>query len=150
MTKPQLRYCVLYCMVNYTVFILYYQVLPYLNDVQRNYTIMMTKQWQYASTGFCSCAGGSELAYLPGQRGADPGGKERRAGPGVCRCVRVALDRAGGWGAAVHGARGEARHGFPGREAVNPRPSYPRGLLVHRISLIIDIGVVVLRKDVEL
>jgi hypothetical protein len=144
MTKPQLRYCVLYCMLNYTVFIIYYQVLPYLNDVQRNYTIMTTKKWQCASTGFCSCAGGSELAYLPGQRGADPGGKERGAGPGVRRCAWVALDGAGGGGAAVHGARCEARHGFPGREAVNLRPSCPRGLLVHRISVILDIGVVVL------
>lgn len=84
-------------MLNYTVFILYYQVLPYLNDVQRNYTIMTKKQWR-------SCAGGFELAYLPGQRGADPRGKERGAGPGVRWCARVALDGAGGGGAAVHGA----------------------------------------------
>jgi hypothetical protein len=55
---------------------------------------------------------------MPGQRGADPGRQERGAGAGVRRRAGVEPDGAGGGGAEVHGAGGEARHRVPGGEAV--------------------------------
>jgi hypothetical protein len=62
--------------------------------------------------------GGAELAGVPGQRGADPGRQERRAGAGVRWRSRVEPGARRGGGAPVHGAPGQARHRLPGGEAV--------------------------------
>ena len=50
-------------------------------------------------------SGVSELADMPGQRGADPRGKERRAGHGVRRRARVEPHRRRGRGATDPRAR---------------------------------------------
>ena len=71
-------------------------------------------------------SGGAQLAGVPGQRGADPGGEERGAGAGVRGRAGVEPDGRRGGGAALHGAPGQARHRLPGGEAVTTR-SLPAG-----------------------
>jgi len=70
--------------------------------------------------------GGAQLAGVPGQRGADPGGEERGAGAGVRGRAGVEPDGRRGGGAPIHGAPGQARHRLPGGEAVTTR-SLPAG-----------------------
>jgi hypothetical protein len=72
---------------------------------------------------------------MPGQRGADPGRQERGAGEGVRRRAGVEPDGAGGGGAAVHGAGGEARHRVPGGEAIKIKRPWI-GLLQRREILV--------------
>lgn len=63
-------------------------------------------------------SGGAQLAGVPGERGADPGGEERGAGAGVRGRPGVEPGGGGGGRAPCHGAPGEARHRLPRREAV--------------------------------
>lgn len=70
-----------------------------------------------------SGSGGSELAGVPGQRGADPWRQERGAGHGVRWRAGVEPVGPGSGGAAVHGPRGEAGHRVPGGEVVK-RPGW--------------------------